>query len=170
MRRFFLIITLLAVGIAPNAAAQDSHYWDNQYGTKGELLGGLVVGTPSDLSATFYNPGWIALYGSSSVLLTTKAAEAYSIKLKDGLGRGTDRRYCQQAAGDSTDRLGPDPHPSFLLGRRPGMDTHRCGRRGPAEPVASKTRAPRPGVPSLTDTRDHQQPRQSNPGASGSMR
>jgi hypothetical protein len=90
MRRFFLIITLLAVGIAPNAAAQDSHYWDNQYGTKGELLGGLVVGTPSDLSATFYNPGWIALYGSSSVLLTTKAAEAYSIKLKDGLGRGTE--------------------------------------------------------------------------------
>ena len=90
MRRFYLIITLLALGIAPDAAPQDSHYWDNQYGTKGELLGGLVVGSPSDLSATFYNPGWIALYGGASVLLTTRAAEAYSIKLKDGLGRGTD--------------------------------------------------------------------------------
>ncbi len=90
MRRLFLIIMLLVVGIAPNAAAQDSHYWDNQYGTKGELLGGLVVGSPSDLSATFYNPGWIALHGGASVLLTTKAAEAYSIKLKDGLGRGTE--------------------------------------------------------------------------------
>ncbi len=90
MRRIFLIIMLLAVGITSNAAAQDSHYWDNQYGTKGELLGGLVVGSPSDLSATFYNPGWIALYGGSSVLLTTRAAEAYSIKLKDGLGRGTE--------------------------------------------------------------------------------
>ena len=90
MRRLFLIIMLLGVGISPNAAAQDSHYWDNQYGTKGELLGGLVVGSPSDLSATFYNPGWIALYGGASILLTTKAAEAYSIKLKDGLGRGTE--------------------------------------------------------------------------------
>jgi len=90
MRRFFLIIMVLGVGIVPNAAAQDSHYWDNQYGTKGELLGGLVVGSPSDLSASFYNPGWIALHGGSSILLTTKAAEAYSIKLKDGLGRGTE--------------------------------------------------------------------------------
>jgi hypothetical protein len=90
MRRLFLIVMLLGVGISPNAVAQDSHYWDNQYGTKGELLGGLVVGSPSDLSATFYNPGWIALYGSSSVLLTTRAAEAYSITLKDGLGVGTE--------------------------------------------------------------------------------
>jgi hypothetical protein len=90
MRRLFLIVMLLGVGISPNAAAQDSHYWDNQYGTKGELLGGLVVGSPSDLSATFYNPGWIALYGSSSVLLTTKAVEAYSIKLKGVVGRGID--------------------------------------------------------------------------------
>jgi len=90
MRRLFQIIMLLGMGLAPNAAAQDSHYWDNQFGTKGELLGGLVVGSPSDLSATFYNPGWIALHGGASVLLTTKAAEAYSIKLKDGLGRGTE--------------------------------------------------------------------------------
>ena len=90
MIRFFLIIMLLAVGTVPNAAGQDSHYWDNQYGTKGELLGGLVVGSPSDLSATFYNPGWIALSGDASILMTTMAAEAYSIKLTDGLGRGTE--------------------------------------------------------------------------------
>ena len=90
MHRFFLIIMVLGVGIVPNAAAQDSHYWDNQYGTKGELLGGIVVGSPSDLSATFYNPGWIALHGDPSLLLTTMAAEAYNIKLKDGLGAGTD--------------------------------------------------------------------------------
>jgi len=90
MRFLSLIIILLTVGLAPSAVAQDSHYWDNQYGTKGELLGGLVVGTPGDLSATFYNPGWIALDGGPSVLLTTRAVEAYSIKLKDGLGRGTE--------------------------------------------------------------------------------
>ncbi|MEN8007780.1 MAG: hypothetical protein ABFS42_12240 [Candidatus Krumholzibacteriota bacterium] len=90
MRRLSLFILLLATGMAPHAAAQDSHYWDNQYGTKGELLGGVVVGSRSDLSATFYNPGWIALHVDPSLLLTTMAAEAYSIKLKDGLDRSDD--------------------------------------------------------------------------------
>jgi len=90
MRRLSLFILLLATGIASNAAAQDSHYWDNQYGTKGELLGGVVVGSPSDLSATFYNPGWIALHSDPALLVTTMAAEAYSITLEDGLGKGTD--------------------------------------------------------------------------------
>ena len=75
---------------APGAHAQDSNYWDNQYGTKGELLGGLVVGSPTDLSATYYNPGWIALHTDPSFLLTTFAAEAYRIRIKDGLPDGTD--------------------------------------------------------------------------------
>jgi len=112
MRRFSLIIMLLGMGISSNAAAQDSHYWDNQYGTKGELLGGVVVGSPSDLSATFYNPGWIALHSDPSLLLTTMAAEAYTITLKDGLGKGTD-------PSSSTITTSP----GFLAGRfTTGMD------------------------------------------------
>ena len=112
MRRLSLIIVLLGVGVAPHAVAQDSHYWDNQYGTKGELLGGLVVGSSSDLSATFYNPGWIALHSDPSLLLTTMAAEAYSITLKDGLGVGTD-------PSSSTITTSP----GFLAGRfTTGMD------------------------------------------------
>jgi hypothetical protein len=88
IRLLFLIFWVsLASG---NARAQDSHYWDNQYGTKAELLGGLVVGSSTDLSATYYNPGWIALQKGPSVLLTTKAAEVYTITLKNRLGRGTD--------------------------------------------------------------------------------
>lgn len=67
------------------AGAQDSHYWDNQYGTRSELLGGLVVGSPTDLSSTFYNPGWIALQNMASVLVTTKAVEAYEIKAKESI-------------------------------------------------------------------------------------
>jgi hypothetical protein len=90
MRAVLILLILLAIGPAFPAAAQDSHYWDNQYGTKGELLGGLVVGSASDLSATFYNPGWIAIHGDPSILVTTKALEAYTIKLNDGLGSGID--------------------------------------------------------------------------------
>ena len=37
--------------------AQDAHYWNNQYGTRAEHVGGLVVGGVLDLSTTYYNPG-----------------------------------------------------------------------------------------------------------------
>ncbi len=81
----------LAVWLAAGSAlAQDAHYWDNQYGTTAELLGGLVVGSATDLSATFYNPGWVALNNQPSLLLTTKAVEAYQVKISNGLGRGID--------------------------------------------------------------------------------
>lgn len=78
-----LPIMVFGMILAPMAAAQDGHYWDNQYGTKGELLGGLVVGDPADLSSTFYNPGWVALRSYPAVLLTTKAAEVYTLKIKE---------------------------------------------------------------------------------------
>jgi hypothetical protein len=85
------ILTSLLVALAASgASAQDSNYWDTQFGTKGQMLGGLVVGSPSDLSATFYNPGWIAMDVDGTFLLTTQAVEVYQVKLKDGLGENFD--------------------------------------------------------------------------------
>ena len=101
-----LAVAVVIAAIAGTAAAQDSHYWDNQYGTRAELLGGLVVGASTDLSATFYNPGWIALRNEPSVLLTTKAAEAYSIKLQD---------IPANTSGPSN--LVVTPSPGYLAGR-----------------------------------------------------
>jgi hypothetical protein len=83
-------LLLVSVLLAGGVQAQDAHYWDSQYGTKAELLGGLVVGSSTDLSATYYNPGWIALQTGPSLLLTTKAAEVYNITIKNGTGRGTE--------------------------------------------------------------------------------
>ncbi len=71
------------------AQAQDAHYWDSQYGTRSQLLGGIVVGAPNDLSTTFYNPAWLALENKPSVLLTTKTFEAYNLKVEHGFGDGT---------------------------------------------------------------------------------
>jgi len=85
---------------------QDAHYWDNQYGTTAELLGGLVVGSATDLSATFYNPGWVALNNAPSLLLTTKAAEAYSIEIDNEFGGDVD-------PGSFT----VTPSPGYLAGR-----------------------------------------------------
>jgi hypothetical protein len=90
MRPLLFLTVLLVSQSIHGALAQDSHYWDNQYGTKGELLGGVVVGTPNDLSATFYNPGWIAMQTDPSFLLTTLSVEGYTIRVKNGLGEGTE--------------------------------------------------------------------------------
>ncbi len=61
------------------AHAQDAHYWNNQYGTRAQLVGGLVVGSLVDLSATFYNPGAIAAVESPRLILGTDAWEAVDI-------------------------------------------------------------------------------------------
>jgi hypothetical protein len=52
------MILLATIGIAGGAAAQDSQYWTNQYGTRAELLGGVVVGSIKDLASTFYISEW----------------------------------------------------------------------------------------------------------------
>jgi hypothetical protein len=60
---------LLAAGLATSAAAQDAHYWTEQFGNRARLLGGAVVGSARDLSATFYNPGGLALVPTAEILL-----------------------------------------------------------------------------------------------------
>jgi hypothetical protein len=62
------------------AGAQDSQYWTLQYGPVAELLGGVVVGSSRDLSATYYNPGALALTKDPSLLASVESFEATRIK------------------------------------------------------------------------------------------
>ncbi len=100
MKRHSGLLLIFLVLMATASLAQDSQMWDSQYGTRAQLLGGLVVGAPSDLSSTYYNPAWLALEKQPGVLLTTKAFEAYSIKTTEALGRG---------ATPSSDHVTPSP-------------------------------------------------------------
>ena len=59
----------LAASLATSAAAQDAHYWTEQFGNRARLLGGAVVGSTRDLSATYYNPGGLALVPTAEILL-----------------------------------------------------------------------------------------------------
>ena len=61
------------------AAAQDSQYWSIQYGPVGQLVGGQVIGGVPDLSATYYNPGALALRNESSYLLSTESVQLESV-------------------------------------------------------------------------------------------
>ncbi len=50
--------------------AQDAQYWTNDYGNRARLLGGAMVGSASDLSAVYYNPGRLALLDQPEAFLT----------------------------------------------------------------------------------------------------
>src|SRR6185436_16883213 len=78
-----LSATLTALGLlATPARAQDAQYWDIQYGPVGQLLGGSVVGSARDLSATYYNPGGLALGEDPHFLLTVQAVKRQTITTK----------------------------------------------------------------------------------------
>jgi hypothetical protein len=74
-------ITIVLLGLScATVRAQDSQYWTLQYGPVAELLGGVVVGSTRDLSATFYNPGALALTKDPSLLASVESFETTSIK------------------------------------------------------------------------------------------
>jgi hypothetical protein len=70
--------------------AQDTHYWNLQYGTGATLLGGAVIGSVSDLSATYYNPGAVALFQDPRFIVSAKIYEANHQVIRNGAGKGLD--------------------------------------------------------------------------------
>ena len=83
--KYKLILPLLLILPAVSAAAlaQDSHYWTNPYGTRGQLVGGVVIGSIVDLSSTFYNPGAIVKTQDANLIITTSAFQLTSVRIED---------------------------------------------------------------------------------------
>jgi len=61
--------------------AQDTHYWNHQYGTRSTLLGGAVIGSVTDMAATYYNPAALALFPNPEILLSGKVYQYNSLNL-----------------------------------------------------------------------------------------
>lgn len=91
----FLGLLLVLLLMANAVQAQDAHYWTNQYGTRAQLLGGIVVGSLKDLSSSYYNPAAIALSADSSVLFATDALEFNFITFDEAAGNNLDLRSKQ---------------------------------------------------------------------------
>ncbi len=83
-------IAIHAFGLPADAAGQDAHYWTQQYGTRSIFLGGAVIGSVADLSATYYNPGAIALSTEPEFLLSAQAFQYRNLTIEDGAGLGID--------------------------------------------------------------------------------
>ena len=80
----------LALLIAVPAAAQDTHYWFDQFGNRALLLSGAVVGEPADLSAVYYNPGGLALAEQTELLLAGLVLSVNGVQLIDAVADGGD--------------------------------------------------------------------------------
>lgn len=48
----------------------NSHYWSNQYGAKGLLLNGAVIGSADDETAIYYNPGAMGMKNNTGISLS----------------------------------------------------------------------------------------------------
>lgn len=76
--------------LCPPIPAQDSHYWKLTYGARASLLGGAVVGSVVDLSATYYNPGALPLVKDLEVVMTSTVFNYPNVYIRDIGGTQTD--------------------------------------------------------------------------------
>jgi hypothetical protein len=88
-----LLLNLVIIILQVSLTAQENNYWNIQYGTRSTLLGGAVIGSVSDLSATFYNPGAIALFPDVKFILSAQVYQMDNFTIKDGAAEGKDLDY-----------------------------------------------------------------------------
>ena len=86
----FIIIIILSCATWDQLAAQDTHYWNLHYGSRSTLLSGAVIGSVSDMAATYYNPAALALFPAPEILLSGKVYQYNSLSLNNGAGPGKD--------------------------------------------------------------------------------
>jgi hypothetical protein len=89
MSRRFLTFAA-ATSLAGSLSAQDSHWWTTQFGNRARLLGGAVVGSATDLSSLYYNPGALALVPQPELLLSGTVFQYETMGVKGALGPGAD--------------------------------------------------------------------------------
>ncbi|RKY91372.1 MAG: hypothetical protein DRQ13_11515, partial [Ignavibacteriae bacterium] len=93
MNMKMIIFLTLSLLLTCNLFAQDAHYWNIQYGTSSTLLGGAVIGSVSDLSATYYNPGAVALFEDANFILSARVYQLEKITVEDVAGLGKELGY-----------------------------------------------------------------------------
>jgi hypothetical protein len=111
-----MLAGLAVVALAAPAVGQDTHYWSIAYGPVDQLVGGQVIASSRDLSATFYNPGALAMKEQGAFLLSTESFQVESVSAKAGRGL--------EVLDTSSSRIGAAP--SLVAGILPrwlGKDT-----------------------------------------------
>ncbi|HID39059.1 MAG TPA: hypothetical protein EYP36_06045 [Calditrichaeota bacterium] len=89
---FFWVLVIKEI-VCPSLKAQDSHYWSDQYGTRADLLGGIVIGSVKDLSSVYYNPGAVSFSAERSLVISTHAFDVTFIDLGMPIMEGKNYKY-----------------------------------------------------------------------------
>lgn len=92
MNRITIIILLLAANVL---TAQDNHYWTQQAGTRSSLMGGQVLGSVNDSSATYYNPGRLGYIKNENLRISADGYQIAGFTIANGAGEGLDLESSQ---------------------------------------------------------------------------
>lgn len=82
-----IILFLLLFETPFFAGAQDNHYWAQQYGATGTLMGGAMVGGVNDNSAIYYNPGALGFISNPGLSVDANVYRMDKVLIKDGAGK-----------------------------------------------------------------------------------
>ena len=127
-RTVLIVSVAIVVSIQHRAVAQDAHYWNLHYGPRASMLGGAVIGSVDDVSATFYNPGALAYATSLKLAVSTNVLESTRVSVVDGGGDGVELGSSRtglrptMVAGTIADSLGPNGVLSYSVLNRINND------------------------------------------------
>ncbi|MEE9312257.1 MAG: hypothetical protein V3V10_07565 [Planctomycetota bacterium] len=92
MSKALLILLMISVSAL---TAQDNHYWTQQAGTRSSLMGGQVLGSVNDSSATYYNPGRLGYIKNENLRISADGYQIAGFTIANGAGEGLDLESSQ---------------------------------------------------------------------------
>ncbi|MBN3583085.1 hypothetical protein JYB64_11865 [Algoriphagus aestuarii] len=95
LNRLTLILLSLTLLSCLDVFAQDTHHWNNQFGTRAALLGGAVLTDTLDNAGVFYNPGNLAFLDTTTLSINANLYGLENIKIENALGQRADFKGLQ---------------------------------------------------------------------------
>ena len=62
-------IIIILILLSCKVYSQGTHYWNQNYGTRSNMIGGLVIGSVEDITAVYYNPGYLGLVTDPELII-----------------------------------------------------------------------------------------------------
>lgn len=120
-----IVLGVLLLFASCRLSAQDAQYWNVHYGTKGVLLSGAIIGSVDDLSAIYYNPGFLGIAPKPGLSVGTGIVEMNNVSVSNPTSRAgvADRITVSSSPGLVAGQVNVDStgnhHITFgLLGRQ----------------------------------------------------